>query len=219
MPLSHTPQPAPSDSCRSSPSPSPAPSSQHDVGLASDTHSEPPHKRKNMQHSPQPSPPVSDAAELAPQAEEAVAFRLFSHQKAPTKVVLREADSPPPFVLDRRIRDVDDEAPAVVWERRQAIEAVCISGKDLLSLSHLPSPSARPSVPRTVRVPRPPTTSHPFPFLAFLNAVLPSPLRTLAPSDPPQLEGDPPGTPHEGLLARAPFTAVARTKARRCACG
>ena len=89
----------------------------------------PPNKRKKTSHS-SPPPPTAPA-EVALQPQEAVgelspspslhrparapgtdsgpppaAFRLFSSQKAPQRVVLREAETPPPFVVDRRVRCV-----------------------------------------------------------------------------------------------------------------
>ncbi|GAA6038890.1 hypothetical protein JCM8097_000557 [Rhodosporidiobolus ruineniae] len=175
---------------------------------------QPPKKRKKTQHTAEET--ASEAAvkpeAVQPEPEvEQVAFRLFSTQKAPQTVVLREAKSPEPFVLDRRIRDVDDEPEEVVKARRAAIEQLAVDGQTLLASSRLPSlhaaPHARLLTSRRLSLPPAQTASHPLPILAYLNAVLPLPLHKLSPATVPD-EDHPPERPNDGLIATAPVELV-----------
>ncbi|GAA6004746.1 uncharacterized protein JCM10292_002500 [Rhodotorula paludigena] len=196
---------------------------------AAEAPAEPPKKRKKTKHAvePQPVKPVDE-----PKSEEAVAFRLFSSQKAPAKVVLREADSPPPVVLDRRIRDVDDESEEAVRARQGAIAAIAVDGETVLSqartlpVPHLPSfrlshRILSPSVRSPFSLSSSSPASAPLPRLAYLNAHLPAPFHALSPHDVPFPEAleaqglQPPKEPHETLLARAPFEGVYANPIRR----
>ncbi|BGP38632.1 hypothetical protein JCM10450v2_002582 [Rhodotorula kratochvilovae] len=182
----------------------------------------PPTKRKKTQHA---EPPKPVAPEQGPREEEVVAFRLFSSQKAPQKVVLREAETPPPFVLDRRIRDVDDEAPGAVEARRRAITALAVEGETILAQSRTLPPHAFPPNRLTHRIlsrsSSTPSTRVPAPRLAYLNAVLPSSLHVLSPHPVPFPEAledaglQPPATPHVGLLAVPPLPGVYSRAPRR----
>ncbi|GAA5821283.1 hypothetical protein JCM11251_004552 [Rhodosporidiobolus azoricus] len=140
-------------------------------------------------------------------AAEVTAFRLFSTQRAPQTVVLREAKSPEPFVPDRRIRAVEDEPAEVVEARRLAIEQLAVEGKALLADSQLPpqDPSfhARLCSTRLIRPSSSSSTSSPssLPALAYLNARLPRPLHALSPTSVPE-------RPHDGLIAQPPFKKV-----------
>ncbi|GAA5925400.1 hypothetical protein JCM3775_001401 [Rhodotorula graminis] len=197
--------------------PSPAPNT------ASEPDQAPPTKRTKTSHSSPPPPTAPADAALQPQ--EAVAFRLFSSQKAPQRVVLREAETPPPFVVDRRIRDVDDELPETVQARRSAIAALAVDGETIRSQAQLPPVVAPPphqlthrALSSSSRFP----SSIPLPRLAYLNARLPAPLAALSPHPvpfPEALEDQgllPPATAHEGILAVAPLPGVyARVPRRR----
>ncbi|GJN87420.1 hypothetical protein Rhopal_000369-T1 [Rhodotorula paludigena] len=181
---------------------------------------EPPKKRKKTKHAVEPTPVKPDHE---PKSEEAVAFRLFSSQKTPAKVVLREADSPPPVVLDRRIRDVDDESKEAVDARQEAIAAIAVDGETVphppsFRLSHrILSTSVRSPFSLSPSSP----ASAPLPRLAYLNAHLPAPFHALSPHDVPFPEAleaqglQPPKEPHEALLARAPFEGVYAKPIRR----
>ncbi|GAA5836096.1 hypothetical protein JCM9279_002191 [Rhodotorula babjevae] len=198
----------------SAPSPSPATTSAPEQG--------PPKKRKKASHA-SPPPPTAPA-EPALQPQEAVAFRLFSSQKAPQRVVLREAETPPPFVLDRRIRDVDDELPETVEARRSAIAALAVDGDSIRSQARLPPVVPPPPHQLTHRALSSSSRfplSVPLPRLAYLNARLPAPLAALSPHPvpfPEALEDQglvPPASAHEGLLAVAPLPGVYASVPRR----
>ncbi|GAA5892862.1 hypothetical protein JCM5296_006026 [Sporobolomyces johnsonii] len=156
---------------------------------------------------------VKDGTQPLQQAEQ-VAFRLFSTQKAPQAVVIREAESPPPFVADRRIRAVEDEPDEVVRARRTAIEALAVDGETIRSQSLTLPPPHPPSYRLTHRLvpslPRSPSTraALPLPRLAYLNAILPFPYSARSPAPTPS--ADPPRTPHEGLIRTPPFTVEGR---------
>ena len=81
-----------------------------------------------------PSPPPEQQQEE--QDVVAVNFRLFSSQKLPTKVTIRES-SPTPLkhLKDPRIRSVDDEDPRQVLLREQRIEQVVITGQEIIKQS------------------------------------------------------------------------------------
>jgi len=66
-----------------------------------------------------------------------VAFRLFSTQKAPTRVTIREASTPPPVSIDPRIRSTEDEDPQTILLRTQRINETVIEGSQILSQSAL----------------------------------------------------------------------------------
>ncbi|GAA5954210.1 hypothetical protein JCM21900_006962 [Sporobolomyces salmonicolor] len=180
---------------------------------------EPPKKRKKTNNtkdktiesaSSQAEPQrVKDVAQPLQQAEQVV-FRLFSTQKAPQAIVIREAESPPLFVADPRIRAVEDEPDEVVRARRTAIEALAVDGETIRSQSlELPPthpPSARLLHRRVPSLSRSPSTRAPLPLprLAYLNAILPFPYSARSPAPVPS--DDPPRTPHEGLIRTPPFT-------------
>ncbi|BGP23340.1 hypothetical protein JCM10295v2_002236 [Rhodotorula toruloides] len=76
-----------------------------------------PVKRKKTEQDGEAAQDASEAGALA--GDGAVAFRLFSTQKTPQKVVIREAESPEPVVRDPRIRKspfavpcTEDDAPS-----------------------------------------------------------------------------------------------------------
>ncbi|GAA5922442.1 hypothetical protein JCM1841_004912 [Sporobolomyces salmonicolor] len=180
---------------------------------------EPPKKRKKTNHtqdqaveseSSQAEPQrVKDVAQPLQQAEQVV-FRLFSTQKAPQAIVIREAESPPLFVADPRIRAVEDEPDEVVRARRTAIEALAVDGETIrsqsLKLPPTPPPSSRLLHRRVPSLSRSPSTraTLPLPRLAYLNAILPFPYSARSPAPVPS--DDPPRTPHEGLIRTPPFT-------------
>ncbi|BGP54305.1 hypothetical protein JCM8202_000737 [Rhodotorula sphaerocarpa] len=181
---------------------------------------QPPKKRKKLQED-------SDAVEAQPEpgpAEEAgaeIAFRLFSTQKAPQRVVFRAKSTPPPIVLDTRIRDVDDEDLEQVEARRRAIESIAVDGRSLrLQAKHLPA--TRPASWRLQHRTLNPASyralkANPASNLLYLDAALPRDLHLLSPFPVPAPEGtDPPKTPHEGLIVQPPFKDVyaRRTTAR-----
>ncbi|GAA5961028.1 hypothetical protein JCM3765_006507 [Sporobolomyces pararoseus] len=164
---------------------------------------------------PPPLPPPAPAPQETP--EVAVNFRLFSSQKVPTKVTIRE-NSPPPLKhsKDPRIRSVHDEDPQQVLQRELRIRQVAVSGQDILKQStQLPIPHS-PSYRHTTRIvnslPHAPSNSTrqslPFPRLSFLNSILPSTLSTLSPHPVPFLGDlkDAPKEPNEGLISKGPYT-------------
>ncbi|GAA6055477.1 hypothetical protein JCM3770_002847 [Rhodotorula araucariae] len=182
---------------------------------------EPPKKRKRTTH---PDTRIPDAPEQRLGEDEVVAFRLFSTHKAPQKVVLREAEAPPPVVLDPRIRDIDDEAPGTVEARRTAIGALALDGETILSQARTLPPSCFPPnrlTRRTLSRSSTPLAQAAAPRLAYLNAVLPPPLHALSPHAVPFPEAledageKPPQTPHVGLLAVAPLPGVYSRAPRR----
>ncbi|GAA5884606.1 hypothetical protein JCM6882_005319 [Rhodosporidiobolus microsporus] len=193
--------------------------SEPPVGAHSAQESDRPKKRKKHTHDDDAETGGSEAiAEAGGNSEEGAAevtaFRLFSTQKAPQTVVLREAKSPEPFVLDRRIRAVEDEPQETVEARRLAIERLAVDGKALLAASRLPPldplPYAHLRHSRRALLPPALCASHPLPNLAYLNAVLPPSLHKFSPAQVPD-EDDPPERPNEGLLAVGPFEAAATT--------
>ncbi|GAA5976755.1 hypothetical protein JCM10908_005621 [Rhodotorula pacifica] len=157
----------------------------------------------------------SDEVAKPEQATE-VAFRLFSSQKAPQRVILRAESTPPPIVLDSRIRDVQDEDPTKVEARRRKIESIAVDGQTILKQAKtLPSPhppsyrlSHRTLTPSSYRATKT-IPHHQQPTLAYLDACLPRPLFALSPYPVPAPEGtEPPRHPHEGLLVLPPFEEV-----------
>ncbi|KAK4705504.1 hypothetical protein P7C70_g694, partial [Phenoliferia sp. Uapishka_3] len=102
--------------------------------------------------------------------DEVVAFRLFSTQKTPQAVVIREKEGWD-AVKDPRIRDATEESKAVLEKRASDIASTTIDGAQLLlnaSLEPL-SRHANRSTPRTL------TSLSPLPTLAYLNAFVPPP--------------------------------------------
>ncbi|GAA5865702.1 hypothetical protein JCM3774_004972 [Rhodotorula dairenensis] len=181
----------------------------------------PPPKKKKNKHVPHSDPPPDPAEPHAgAQPRGGLAFRLFSTQRTPQAVVIRAESTPPPVVVDPRIRDVQDEDPEKVDARRTAIAAVAIDGATIQSQAKsLPSPHPpsyrlshrvlTPSSYRAVRKTLSPRHSPAQTTLAYLDACLPRPLLALSPWPVPVPEGtEPPRTPHEGLLAVPPFNNV-----------
>ncbi|GAA5855524.1 hypothetical protein JCM8547_007871 [Rhodosporidiobolus lusitaniae] len=174
-----------------------------------------PAKRKKTTHDNEGYTAHSDAEPGAADGDkEVVAFRLFSTQKAPQTVVLREAKSPEPFVADRRIRAVEDEPEDVVAARRAAIGLLTVDGFSLLASSSLPPPTSfrHPApTPRRALLPPQLCPSHPLPNLAYLDVALPPSLYKLSPAAVPD-EEDPPEHPNDGLLSRGPFDRSVKKK-------
>ncbi|BGP06594.1 hypothetical protein JCM10049v2_002418 [Rhodotorula toruloides] len=212
-----------------------APTRNHPAPAPEDAGSRPT-KRKKTEENGEAAQDASEAGALT--GEGSVAFRLFSTQKTPQKVVIREAASPEPVVRDPRIRDVDDESPEARNRRRKAIASVAVDGESVLSQSRSLFSADPPSHRLTHRLlARPPSapshplasSSHPFvrpssatpaPTLAFLDTLLPPSLLTKSPFPVPCIEDDdklsaekdpskrPPERPHDGLIARRPFEGV-----------
>ncbi|GAA5843320.1 hypothetical protein JCM5353_005273 [Sporobolomyces roseus] len=142
-----------------------------------------------------------------------VAFRLFSTQKAPTRVTIREASTPPPISIDPRIRSTEDEDPQTILLRTQRIKETAIEGSHILSQSTLlpipHSPSYRLTT-RTLHAPLHASSSStraplPLPSLAYLNSRLPSKLHKISPAAVPCDEKDAPREPNEGLISKGPY--------------
>ncbi|GAA5976467.1 hypothetical protein JCM5350_001699 [Sporobolomyces pararoseus] len=163
-----------------------------------------------------PSPPLEQQQEE--QDVVAVNFRLFSSQKLPTKVTIRES-SPIPLkhLKDPRIRSVDDEDPQLVLLREQRIEQVVITGQEIIKQStQLPiphSPSFRHTTRKINSLPQAPSDSTrenlPLPRLAYLNSILPSTFSKLSPLEvplPSDKLSDAPREPNEGLISKGPYT-------------
>ncbi|TKA57500.1 hypothetical protein B0A53_00731 [Rhodotorula sp. CCFEE 5036] len=173
----------------------------------------PPAKKKKLDDEATATETRPDEA-AQPGQSATVAFRLFSTQKQPQRVVLRTESTPPPVVLDTRIRDVQDEDPEQVEARRKAIASVAVDGQAVRAqAATLPSPhppsyrlSHRVLTPSSYRATK---TLQPAPTLIYLDACLPRPLLTLSPFPVPAPEDtEPPKTPHQGLLALPPFEDV-----------
>ncbi|ORY79358.1 hypothetical protein BCR35DRAFT_352780 [Leucosporidium creatinivorum] len=157
------------------------------------------------------------AAQDEPAPAEQVAFRLFSTQKAPQTVVIKEAEDDWPTVPDRRIRDVADEDKAAVKERGSAIASVAIDGASILAEA-LSQPLSRHHHRVTARAfthPAPPAPRPPLPSLAYLNADLPptatlpsnsaditKPVITSSEARPPQKKRRRPAQPKRQELRR-----------------
>ncbi|BGP01311.1 Cross-beta structure silk protein 2 [Rhodotorula toruloides ATCC 204091] len=212
-----------------------APTRNHPAHASEDAGARPA-KRKKTEEDGDAAQDASEAGASA--GEGAVAFRLFSTQKTPQKVFIREAESPEPVVRDPRIRDVDDESPEVRKRRRKAIVSVAVDGESVLTQARsLPSaypPSHRITLRQLARPPSAPShplasSSHPFvrpssatpaPTLAFLDTLLPPSLLAKSPFPVPCIEDDdapsnekdsskrPPERPHDGLIAHRPFEGV-----------
>ncbi|GAA5898555.1 uncharacterized protein JCM6883_003350 [Sporobolomyces salmoneus] len=165
---------------------------------------------------PAPSIITEDSAKTVEEQDVAVSFRLFSSQKGPTKVTIREKTPPPlQHSIDPRIRAVEDEDPVKVIQRLERIQKVAVSGQEILQQSNaLPPPhppSYRLSHRIVPRLPHAPATSTreplPFPSLGYLNSILPPSLRRLSPASVPVSDVSlAPKEPNAGLLRQGPYT-------------
>ncbi|GAA5938405.1 uncharacterized protein JCM15063_000726 [Sporobolomyces koalae] len=173
--------------------------------LAGQLYSAPPVSTQ-LRDAPSPPPPVAPSE---PAVDEVVSFRLFSTDKEPLRVKIREV-SPPAAQhrQDPRIRSVEDEDPQIVHVRAQRIASVAVTGQQILDESAtLPCPHP-PSYRLTSRVlsrrlQTPSTSTRErlgMPHLAYLDAVLPKPLALCSPRTDP-----PPKEPNEGLIVKGPF--------------
>ncbi|KAL8286366.1 hypothetical protein RQP46_004383 [Phenoliferia psychrophenolica] len=140
---------------------------------------EPPKKKrkkgKGLLATVEPVGPLAPAAKV--DEEEVVAFRLFSTQKTPQAVVIREKEGWDP-VADPRIRDATEESKEVLKQRMRDIASIAVDGTSLKANAALEplSVHAGRATPRKL------TSRTSLPTLAYLNAVLPPPI---APPPPP----------------------------------
>lgn len=169
----------------------------------------------NQLYSTTPLPPpttIIHHQEVEQDDDSLVSFRLFSSQRVPSKVLIKEQSPPSLFHRkDPRIRDVQDEHPSIVQQRFENIEKVAITGQEILLQSNkLPiphSPSYRLTNRQIRNLPQAPSDSTReqlvLPRLGYLNSILP---RTLHKLSPPTSSTSPPKEPNEGLINRGPYT-------------
>ncbi|SCV74157.1 BQ2448_6589 [Microbotryum intermedium] len=139
------------------------------------------------------------------QPESSVAFRLFSSQVAPTKIVLQEAEERWPTVADPRIRAVEDEPKAVYKARQKAIKATCIPGSTVLEAKTIWGPLHPERVIHRRLVRAPNSTPDAFPRLAYFDYRLDptdSQPSTERPQDPSKLAKSTKPINHRALKRR-----------------